>query len=105
MTDIVAELDRYRVDFTGDYLPDGAEPMDGLHCGTLRRARDEIVALRERYAGLSRNAHAKRDLALEEAAQACRGALSEKARPDANDMRNACAAAIRALKDKADAPA
>ena len=81
MSDVVAELDALIA----------VEPRTPAY-PLIQRARDEIVALRDRYAGLSRNAHAKRDLALEEAAQAC-----DQKEPDWGDV---FAAAIRALKDR-----
>jgi hypothetical protein len=97
MTDIVAELDGYLADFSRAWASRDI----------LQRARDEIVALRDCYRRevlkseeLYRRSDAVRAEALEEAARVCDrlwSAGSEVRRSDAY----ACAAAIRALKDKA----
>jgi hypothetical protein len=48
VSDIVERLQSYWIDWDGQSLPDGAEPMDGLHCCTLREAATEISSLRSR---------------------------------------------------------
>jgi hypothetical protein len=89
MTDIVAELDGYLADFSRAWASRDI----------LQRARAELVALRrlDHWPELVAQARAE---ALEEAARVCDrlwSAGSEVRRSDAY----ACAAAIRALRDKA----
>ena len=94
MDDIVEELDWWLAQET----PRPTQPLDHvdlISVEAVQRARDEIVALRAvRQCDLAlwRNTRAE---ALDEAAQACvgSGAIVAEAR--------LCAAAIRALKDKA----
>ena len=100
--DIVAELDRWCTDWNGAPMADGEPPLDGLHCDTLRRARDEIVAQRAAVTDLTRanmtflNAlYERRDEALEEAALAL-----ETMGGSTSPSRGVCAFVIRALKNK-----
>lgn len=48
MTDIVERLAGYCTDYDGSPIPDGAEPMDGLHCDVLYASMNEILSLRSR---------------------------------------------------------
>jgi hypothetical protein len=48
MTDIVERLAGYCTDYDGSPIPDGADPMDGLHCDVLYAAMNEILSLRSR---------------------------------------------------------
>lgn len=96
--DVVAELDRW--------IALAKDMASRDMCEMLQRARDEIVALREKGATLvegfaairAANAIADkaRDEALEEAAQLCQARFK---RPLDVEALN-CARAIRSLKDK-----
>lgn len=96
--DIVAELD--------DWLAREATtlkhyPADDVDTELLERARDEIVALREMREAEFRMLSTNRDEVLEVAAHEC----DEEAKGSSEGFRDGCetcAAAIRALKNKAE---
>lgn len=75
-------------------LADGSWNFTSQEHGVLRRARDEIVALRTQVSGINKAEQSIRAEALDAAATACR--LLGKG----GDLETAlaCAAAIRALK-------